>query len=79
MFRIAAMMAFSLALASKCGAALYQRDDDKEETVANRLKVYTEKTAPLIAYYESKGKLFTVNGDADIDAVTNEIVKGLDA
>ena len=63
----------------KCGATLYQRDDDKEETVANRLKVYTEKTAPLIAFYESKGKLFTVNGDAQIDAVTDEIVKGLDA
>ena len=70
---------YTAATCSKCGAALYQRDDDKEETVANRLKVYTEKTAPLIAYYESKGKLFTVNGDADIDAVTNEIVKGLDA
>ena len=63
----------------KCGATLYQRDDDKEETVANRLRVYTEKTAPLIAYYEKQGKLFTVNGDAHIDAVTEEIVKGLDA
>ena len=63
----------------KCGAKLYQRDDDKEETVANRLNVYTEKTAPLIAFYEGKGKLFTVNGDAEIDAVTEEIVKGLDA
>ena len=70
---------YTAATCSKCGAALYQRDDDKEETVANRLKVYTEKTAPLIAYYENMGKLFTVNGDADIDAVTNEIVKGLDA
>ena len=66
-------------ICQKCGATLYQRDDDKEETVANRLNVYKEKTAPLIAYYESKGKLFTVNGDADIDTVTEEIVKGLDA
>ena len=63
----------------KCGATLYQRDDDREETVANRLKVYTEKTAPLIAYYETQGKLFTVDGDAQIDAVTEEIMKGLDA
>ncbi len=63
----------------KCGAKLYQRDDDREETVANRLKVYTEKTAPLIAYYETQGKLFTVDGDAQIDAVTEEIMKGLDA
>ena len=64
---------------AKCGATLYQRDDDREETVANRLKVYTEKTAPLIAYYETQGKLFTVDGDAQIDAVTEEIMKGLDA
>ena len=64
---------------AKCGAALYQRDDDREETVANRLKVYAEKTAPLIAYYESKGKLFTVDGDRQIDAVTDCILKGLGA
>ena len=63
----------------KCGAALYQRDDDREETVANRLKVYADKTAPLIAYYESKGKLFSVDGDRDIDAVTEGILKGLGA
>ena len=64
---------------AKCGATLYQRDDDREETVANRLKVYTEKTAPLIAYYESKGKLFNVDGDRQIDAVTASILKGLEA
>ena len=64
---------------AKCGGKLYQRDDDREETVANRLKVYTEKTAPLIAYYESKGKLFNVDGDRQIDAVTASILKGLEA
>ncbi len=63
----------------KCRGILYQRDDDREETVANRLKVYTEKTAPLIAYYEAEGKLFTVDGDADIDTVTESILKGLGA
>ena len=63
----------------KCGAKLYQRDDDREETVANRLKVYTEKTAPLIAYYENKGKLFTVDGDQPIDTVTESVLKGLGA
>jgi len=63
----------------KCGGVLYQRDDDREETVANRLKVYTEKTAPLIAFYEAAGKLFTVNGDAAVDTVTDSILKGLGA
>lgn len=41
----------------KCGAALYQRTDDTEETALGRLKVYEEQTAPLIDYYESKGQL----------------------
>ncbi|MBR3404140.1 MAG: adenylate kinase [Firmicutes bacterium] len=63
----------------KCGGALYQRDDDREETVQNRLVVYEKKTAPLIAYYEERGKLFVVNGDAAIDEVTESIVKGLSA
>ena len=64
---------------AKCGGTLYQRDDDREETVFNRLKVYTEKTAPLIAYYEGKGKLLTVDGDREIDAVTASILRGLQA
>lgn len=60
---------------AKCGATLYQRDDDKAETVLNRLKVYQEKTQPLIDYYEDKGKLKNVNGDQAIDAVLAEIGK----
>lgn len=64
---------------AKCGAKLYQREDDKEETVQNRLQIYTEKTAPLIAFYEGRGTLFTVDGDADIDTVAAAIMKGLDA
>lgn len=63
----------------KCSGKLYQRDDDREETVMNRLKVYTEKTAPLIAYYEAAGKLVTVDGDANVDTVTESILKGLGA
>ena len=53
----------------KCGAALYQREDDKEETVRNRLVVYARSTKPLIEYYTRKGLLHTVNGDASIDIV----------
>ena len=63
----------------KCSGKLYQRDDDREETVMNRLKVYTEKTAPLIAFYEAEGKLVTVDGDANVDTVTESILKGLGA
>ena len=44
---------------------VYQRDDDKEETVRNRLEVYKQKTAPLIEYYESKGFLLNIPGAGD--------------
>ena len=56
-----------------CGATLYQRDDDKEETVRNRLVVYERSTKPLIDYYTAKGLLHTINGDADIDIVDARI------
>ena len=61
-----------------CGATLYQRDDDKEETVRNRLVVYERSTKPLIEYYEKKGLLHTVNGDADVDTVDGKIVEVLE-
>ena len=56
-----------------CGGTLYQLDDDKEETVRNRLVVYERSTKPLIEYYTNKGLLHTVNGDAEIDKVDAEI------
>lgn len=57
----------------KCGATLYQRDDDKEATVLNRLKVYRENTMPLIEYYNKKGKLQTIEGIGDIDAIFEKV------
>ena len=59
----------------KCGAALVQRDDDKEETVKNRLKVYHEQTQPLIDFYEKKGVLQNVDGTVDSEEVFAAIVK----
>ena len=61
----------------KCNGKLYQRDDDKEETVMNRLKVYETSTQPLIDFYEKKGLLKTVNGDQDIEVVYGEIEAAL--
>ena len=63
----------------KCGATLYQRDDDKSETVLNRLEVYKAKTQPLIDYYAAKGKLKNVNGDQSIEAVLKDIAKLMEA
>jgi adenylate kinase len=52
------------------GAELYQRDDDKPETVRKRLQVYWGQTSPLIDYYRSRGVLVEIDGDQPIDAVT---------
>lgn len=60
-----------------CGGELYQRDDDREETVRRRLAVYAEQTEPLIQYYKKAGLLLQVNGDQPIDAVYKEIKAGL--
>ncbi|MBN1231433.1 MAG: adenylate kinase [Anaerolineales bacterium] len=59
----------------KCnGEYLYQREDDKVETVTNRIKVYLANTAPLIEFYEDKGVLARVNGDQAIDKVSVEVL-----
>ncbi len=63
----------------KCGGELYQRDDDKEETVRNRLKVYSNQTAPLIDFYRKKGLLRSIEGVGGIDLIFNkieEVLKG---
>lgn len=46
----------------KCGSSMYQRDDDNETTIKNRIGVYLEKTAPLIDYYQSQNKLEKIDG-----------------
>lgn len=65
------------AACGKCGGALIQRADDTEETVANRLEVYRNSTAPLIAYYENKGVFKNVPADGSIDEVFREVCKVL--
>ena len=60
-----------------CGGELYQRPDDNEETVRNRLKVYYESTAPLIEYYEKKGVLHRIDGQGSIEEIFERIVKVL--
>jgi len=59
------------------GAELYQRDDDKPETVKNRIKVYLEQTSPLISYYRERGKLVEVDGTQPIDQVTEDLLVAL--
>ena len=58
---------------------LFQRPDDTEETVANRLKVYEEKTKPLIEFYRRKGVLQSINAEGDVDEITQRLENALQA
>jgi adenylate kinase len=64
-------------ICDKDGGELYQRDDDKPETVRKRLKVYWEETSPLIDYYRGQGVLTEIDGDQPIDAVTKDLREAL--
>ena len=65
-------------LCDHCGKELVLRDDDKPETVKNRLQVYHEQTSPLIDFYRAKGVLKEVDGTSRMDEVFNAIVEILD-
>jgi adenylate kinase len=65
---------------NKCnGEYLYQRDDDKPETVRSRLEVYWEQTSPLIDYYRNQGVLVEINGDQAMEAVEKDLIAAIKA
>lgn len=59
------------------GGELYQRDDDQAETIANRLKVYANETAPLVGYYASRGLLVGIDATGPVDDVTQRAIDAL--
>lgn len=61
----------------KCSGELYQRSDDNEETVSNRVRVYVEETSPLVNYYTEKGIILNLNGEKTIDEVFEDICNAL--
>ena len=61
----------------KCGGELFQRDDDKEQTIKKRLEVYNAQTAPLIDYYGKKGILKSVSGTGSIDEIFGKVCGAL--
>ncbi|WP_341717641.1 adenylate kinase [Micromonospora sp. FIMYZ51] len=63
-------------ICDRCGAELFQRDDDKPETIAARLREYAEKTAPLVDYYGAQGKLVGIDATGPVEDVT---VRAIDA
>lgn len=60
-----------------CSGDLYQRNDDKKETVSKRIEVYLNETAPLAQYYSDKGLIENINGDQEINKVFDDIVLAL--
>ncbi|MEC9375586.1 MAG: adenylate kinase [Pseudomonadota bacterium] len=59
------------------GGQLIQRDDDNEETIVNRLKIYREQTEPLINFYQDEGLLKTVDGEGDIEDIYSSLKSAL--
>ncbi len=64
-------------ICDQCGGDLRHRADDKEDTIRNRLSVYKEQTAPLIAFYKAQGKLEKIDGEGDIEAIYQRIAATL--
>ncbi len=62
-----------------CGADLYQRDDDQEVTIRQRLEVYTNQTSPLVDYYRKSGLLTVIDGMQDMKSVQAQILKNVSA
>ena len=60
-----------------CGETLIQREDDREETVKNRLRVYAQETAPLLKYYDELKILSQIDGRGSIDSVLNRLLEAL--
>jgi len=65
-------------ICDQCGDQLYQRSDDTEATVRERLRVYDRNTLPLVKYYQQKGSLMNIDGGAEIGEVYRAIVDSLD-
>ncbi|NQS75965.1 MAG: adenylate kinase [Peptococcaceae bacterium] len=64
-------------ICDNCGGELYQRSDDNETAVNNRLYIYEANANPLIDYYGAKGLLLNIDGDQDIDKVMEDILKNI--
>jgi adenylate kinase len=68
----------SQSVCDRCGGELLQRDDDREETISARLKVYDKQTAPLVDYYRQRGILREIDGVGSVDDIRNRLIKALE-
>jgi adenylate kinase len=60
-----------------CGGEVYQREDDKAEVIKRRLEVYSEQTAPIIAFYRNEGLLISVSAVGSVEAITDSAISAL--
>ena len=60
-----------------CGGEVYQREDDKAEVIKRRLEVYTEQTAPIIAFYRNEGLLISISAVGSVEAITDQAKSAL--
>jgi adenylate kinase len=60
-----------------CGGELFQRDDDREETIRHRLEVYQQQTAPLVAFYADEGILLGIDATGPVDEITDRALSAL--
>ncbi|MBC7087054.1 MAG: adenylate kinase [Tissierellales bacterium] len=65
-------------ICDKCGGELYQRDDDKEETIKKRIEVYINQTKPLIEYYKNREILVNIDGSQSIENTFDQIINALE-
>jgi adenylate kinase len=68
----------NIGMCDACGSEIYQRDDDKEETIEARLKVYDEETLPLVRFYTEKGLYRGIGGKGPVDRITEAIVNAIE-
>jgi adenylate kinase len=68
----------NIGICNECGSEIYQRDDDKEDTIEARLAVYREETFPLIDYYTERGLFRVINGIGVVDKIAGEIVEAIE-
>lgn len=61
----------------RCGGTLMHRDDDNEQTISRRLRVYEEQTQPLIDYYEAQGKLAAISGSGEVTEILRRVSEAL--
>ena len=68
----------NIGMCDACGSEIYQRDDDKDETIEARLKVYEDETLPLVEFYSKKGLYRAIDGKGPVDQITGSIVGAIE-